>query len=153
MKRKETSEQLTTSLLPLIQGLGFRVADISARRAKGIFEVHLVLAKPGGITLDDCARVHTTVLPKLEMEYPESEVRLEVASPGLNRVIKWADEFSAYTGMAVTVLPEDSDSWIRGTLSGIAEGKITLKTDTGNIHYDIQGIRKAKLESMGEAEK
>ncbi len=144
---------MTDNLYLTVQGLGFRVADISSRRSRGGLNVYVVLAKPGGVTLDDCSLVHNTVLPRLEMEYPETDIRLEVSSPGIHRVIKWADELPAYIGMEVSVLPENSETWVHGILRDIQGPRAKLETNNGNREFEIDSIRKAKLESMEEAEK
>lgn len=152
MKRKEHRENLQEHIKPVVKSLGYAPADISTRRSKGTLEVHLIIAKPGGISLDDCALVHTTVLPKIEILHPDTDIRLEVSSPGLNRVIKWVDELPSYTGMTVHVLPPEPDTWVRGTLTEINDSILVLATPEGNRKFAIADIRKAKLESMEEAE-
>ncbi|MBN2051519.1 MAG: hypothetical protein JW760_13795 [Spirochaetales bacterium] len=151
MKYKEKREDLADLLKPVIHGLGYAAADISLRRARGLLEIHLVLAKRGGVSLNDCALVHSTVLPQLEMEYPDTDIRLEVSSPGIHRNIKTADEFPAYLGMALSILPAHSNDWVRGTLQEVKDEGLMMKIDEQIISFDLDEIRKARLESMEEA--
>ena len=153
MKKKEKRDDLRDVIEPVVHGLGFRIADVSTRRAQGILEIHVVLAKHGGISLDDCSLVHTTILPKLELEYPDLDLRLEVSSPGINRVIKWFDELPAYTGMTLNLLPAENETWVRGTLREAGDTFLVLGIQEENRRFDMDLIRKIKLESMEEAEK
>ena len=79
-----------------VTGLGYEFVDLEvSQRGKSL---RLFIDKAAGISVDDCAFVsnHLSRLLAVEMDYDYD--RLEVSSPGLDRVLKKEADFIRFSG-------------------------------------------------------
>ncbi len=132
-------------LLPVIEGLGFSVVELRAKSIKGVMQVHLVIYKPGGVSVDDCTLVNNTVRPKIEILLDMRDLRLEVASPGINRQLKSDREFAVFTGLRVRALLNETEEWIEGEIESADENNVVLTAKGEQKTIPLRNIRKAKL--------
>ncbi|MFP4330617.1 MAG: ribosome assembly cofactor RimP [Alkalispirochaetaceae bacterium] len=139
-------------VVPLIEGLGFNLVELTTARRKGTLHASVILYAPTGVTLDDCAEVYTTLLPRLEVITASREIHLEVSSPGLSRAIKSGREFELFKGKGVQLLTESEEEWIGGTIEDADERGVTLRKAGVSTRYDLETIRKAKLDESQEEE-
>ncbi len=128
----------------LIEGLGFRVVELKAQPIRSALMVSLVVHKPGGIGVDDCATVHRTVLPRLEAVLDRDDIRMEVSSPGIGRKLKSWSEFKAFRDEAM-VLGLTDGSTVSGVVSYRDLGSIELKDTGGSRVIDTGSIAWARL--------
>jgi ribosome maturation factor RimP len=115
--------------------------------------VRITVFKPGrdGIVgVDDCAKVHRAVMPRLELAFPGADVYLEVLSPGIDRLIKDAGEFFYYTGRGVRCYRTDISDWTGGILVSADDKGIVMKTKDGEISLGYEIIAKARLSHSEE---
>lgn len=132
-------------LLPVIEGLGFSVVELRAKSIRGVMQVHLVIHKSGGVSVDDCTLVHNTVRPKIEILLDTRDIRLEVASPGINRQLKSDREYEIFTNHRVRILLDEKDEWIEGEIESADENNVVLITKSEQKAIPLRNIRKAKL--------
>jgi ribosome maturation factor RimP len=155
MRRKEPENHEVASLRPLleevIKGLGFDLIELAVSRHRGSVQVRVVIYNGAVIGTDDCSRVHRAVTPKLELAFPESDISLEVSSPGTDRLIKDSDEFAYYTGRGVRCYRTDISDWTAGILEAADEKGILLKTNDGDVRLEFDIIAKARLSSAKPA--
>ncbi|MDR2097193.1 MAG: hypothetical protein LBP37_01565, partial [Spirochaetaceae bacterium] len=71
---------------------------------------------PPAVSIDDCARVHRAILPRLELAFPKLDIYIEVSSPGIERKIKDGAEFAHYIGRPVSCYRTDISGWTSGIL-------------------------------------
>ena len=155
MKEVETTpaeQRLTDDLAPVIEGLGYQIVELRAKRRKDGYSVHVVLHRDGGVTIDDCAEVHTTILPRIRITEEEQDISLEVSSPGIDRVLKTLREFSVFVGKGVRVLKASNGQWVGGIIRKLEEDTLTLVRAEEEIDIDIAEIQKAKLDDTQEVE-
>jgi ribosome maturation factor RimP len=109
-------------------------------------QVKATVYKAGSVGLEDCSRVHRAILPRLELAFPDTELSVEVSSPGIDRTIKDASEFVYYKGRWIKCYRTDISEWSRGVLVDADEKRLVLSADgkVGEIPYSI--IAKAKLD-------
>jgi ribosome maturation factor RimP len=105
--------------------------------------------RPGGVTLDDCARVSREIGVLIDVKdlIPERYV-LEVSSPGLNRRLKKEKDFVWAMGKKVKVRmksPMEGRRNFTGRLSGMKEGTIVVEVDQKETALPMKGIDKANL--------
>jgi ribosome maturation factor RimP len=81
----------------------------------------------------------------LELAFPDSEIYLEVSSPGIDRLIKDSHEFAYYISRGVRCYRTDILDWTVGILESTDEKGILLKTNDGNVRLEFDIIAKARL--------
>ena len=129
-----------------VTGLGFEFVDLEvSQRGKSL---RLFVDKPGGISVEDCAFVsnHMTRLLAVEMDYDYD--RLEVSSPGLDRVLKKEVDFVRFAGERVQIklrIPLAGRKNYAGVLRGARDGVLQLEVDGALLSLNIADIDKARL--------
>ena len=100
---RDPALDLRYKLEPIVKGLGMSLIEVSLYRSKkqgaSVQIKAVVLAAGDGETitgLEDCSRVHRAIMPRLELNFPNEEIYLEVSSPGIDRQIKDGNEFLHY---------------------------------------------------------
>ena len=146
-KEPENQEALRGPLEEVIKGLGFDLIELAVSRHRGSAQVRVVIYNGSSIGTDECSRVHRAVTPRLELAFPESDIYLEVSSPGIDRLIKDSGEFVYYTGKGVRCYRTDISDWTEGILESADEKGILLKTKEGAVRLEFDIIAKARLDN------
>jgi len=123
-------ELLAKTLPPM----GYELVDWEMSRGR---MVRVFIDKPGGINVDDCARVSNHLVRLFTVEGIDYE-RLEVSSPGLDRPLTKLADYARFSGEEAQVhLHELTDGVrrVKGILKGIAHGtngdNVLVETETG----------------------
>ena len=143
-------EPLREEIEPVVQALGFQVVEVAARRSSSGYEVSLVVYHPDGVSLEDCAAISRTVKPHVEVYLQEDDVSFEVASPGVDRQIRDAAEYTIFQGRGIRVLLEETGQWEGGIIERCSEGFLYLKNNTKYDSIRLGSIRKARLDYTEE---
>ena len=134
-------EQLLNKTLP---PLGYECVDIEMTH-NGTLRVFI--DKDGGITVDDCAFVSNHLSRLFMVENVDYE-RLEVSSPGLDRVLKKEQDFIRFAGHKATLklrLPENGrKKWV-GVIKHFENNTLTLTVDEQDVAIALSNIEKARL--------
>ena len=156
---KETDSQLKQAaftspvreqLQTVLEGLGFRLIELTIARHRGSVQVRAAIYNGASIGIDDCSKVHRAITPRLEMAFPQQDIYLEVSSPGVNRLIREGAEFAWYKGRGVRCYRTDISDWTAGILENADEKGISLKTTEGVLKVSFDIIAKAKLDPSQE---
>jgi len=145
-----------------------RISEIAERvtAREGIELVHIELAggrspilriyidKPGGVTLDDCARISERISLILDVEDPlPGRYLLEVASPGLDRGLYKESDYERFAGLPAHIrLSEalDGQKNFHGKLLGLdrdGETAAVIEDEQGVKHHlPLAIIAKANVE-------
>ena len=146
---------------PLVTGLGYILVDLKVVPQNGSIKVTAVITKPAGdsgaVGVNDCARVHRALLPRLEAVLDSQDIYMEVASPGMERLIKNPAEFALFVGRYIRVWDSQITDWVAGKIISSDDQSITLElvgdgvteepAQVSTIPY--QRISKAKLLQLG----
>lgn len=105
----EDLSELTADVRARVSALGFELADLrkGGSKARALLQVRIDRpdASPGhGITVDDCARVSRALeswLDQTSMLGPR--YILEVSSPGIERPLRWREQWARFAGREVNV--------------------------------------------------
>ena len=124
--------------------LGYELVDLELSRS-GL--VRVFIDKPGGITVEDCARVshHLTRLFAVEGFAYE---RLEVSSPGLDRPLKRLEHFARFAGQEATLrlkLPREGRRRLAGRIAGVEDGLVLLEVEGKRWSVAMTEIDRARL--------
>lgn len=121
----------------VLEGTGIWVVDAEIAPAGRRTIVRLYIDKPGGVTVDDCARVSRSAEDALDTQdvFSGSYV-LEVSSPGLERPLRKIAEYQYFAGRRVRVVtrvPVLGSNAIVGEILEATETMVALKLDDGEL--------------------
>jgi ribosome maturation factor RimP len=131
-----------------VAGLGFELVDVERSPRGRVLRIFIDKPdKAGGVDVEDCAAVSHQLSRVLSVENVDYD-RLEISSPGLDRVLKKPADFARFAGSRIDLrlrLAVDGRRNFNGVLHGLRDGKVCLTVDTGEIEVDFDGIDKARL--------
>jgi ribosome maturation factor RimP len=143
----ELNDQLHYEVEPIVSGMGFSLVELRHSRSKNQNHVILVVYRPEGVGVNECAAISKNLYPRLELIDGLENLQLQVSSPGLDRVLKSNEEYSIFRGRNIKVMIHGESEWIRGKLENVRGDQISLHSG-GEIHsLKMSEIRKAKLDS------
>ncbi len=133
---------------PILDEMGLELVEVQFRREAG-WVLRLFIDREGGVTLDDCASVSRQVSSYLEVEdLIDHAYNLEVSSPGLERPLKRAEDFTRFAGRRARVKlrqPLDGQRVFIGTLGGLRDNRVVLDVDGREMEFDLDGVTRARL--------
>ncbi len=131
-----------------VSGLGYEFVDLESTPRGRMLRVFIDNpAQPGAVSVNDCARVSNHLTRLFEVENVNYD-RLEVSSPGLDRVLKTVRDFERFAGQEVLVklrLPLEGRRNFTGALGPVADGKLTLQSGDKSVTLELAQIEKARL--------
>jgi ribosome maturation factor RimP len=147
IKNDLVSKDIFHQLRQVLDEQAYRIVEISEHDEHGRCSIRIVIQASGRNTsIDDCAQVHRLVFPRLEMLRESRDVYLEVSTPGIQRTIKDVQEFPAFIGKDLRIMPLEASDWIDGRLLEAGENGILLQTDELEpLYIAYNTINRAKL--------
>lgn len=146
---KGVATRLEELLAPTVRAMGFSLWGIeySQRHRRGNLWVFIDSKK--GVTVDDCATVSNQIEAVLEIEniLPD-ELRIQVSSPGMDRVLFKPEQYEAYVGEVIDVRllwPKMGRSHIRGRLRSSSAEHFCIDIDEGELELGFDQVRRARL--------
>lgn len=142
-------DKLQALLRPTVEALGFALwgLEFLAQGRHGL--LRLYIESPGGVQVDDCARVSEQVSALLDVEEPVSgDYVLEVSSPGLDRRLFTLEQCAAYAGEEVEVRlrrPFEGQRRFRGTLRGVEGEELVVRVDEHEYLLPFGEVDRAQL--------
>lgn len=132
----------------VLSQLGYELVDLEmSNRGKLL---RLFIDKPEGVNIDDCVLVSNQVSNFLAVEHDVDYDRLEVSSPGLDRVLKKVGDFERFAGMKAKIkvrVPLDGNKKnFVGVLRGVDGGDVLLERDGDVLKLALTNIEKARLD-------
>ena len=140
---------LNALLEKTVVGLGFELVDVEISPRGRTIRVFIDMpARERGIDVEDCAKVSNQLQRLMEVEGIDYD-RLEVSSPGLDRVVKKAADFERFTGQEIHIrlrIPVNNRRNFQGELLGLKDaGKVGVRLENGEVELDLDNIDKARL--------
>jgi ribosome maturation factor RimP len=128
---------LENVISPVVAGMGYELVELQA--ANGGRMLRLFIDKAGGIGVEDCAAVSRQLTRVLEVEGVDYE-RLEVSSPGLDRRLRKATDFTRFAGHKADVRMRTPDATGRRRFVGVLRG-----AEGGVIDLELEGRTTVRL--------
>jgi ribosome maturation factor RimP len=142
-------DELIRLLQPTVEALGYELVEIEFSHSGEGGLVRVYIDAAAGIALDDCERVSHAVSAALDATDPiPGHYRLEVSSPGLDRVLRTPEHFARFVGSRVKVqlaLPIEGRRRFTGALLEAGDKGVTLDVDGSRVLLAYQQIQKARL--------
>jgi ribosome maturation factor RimP len=160
VNEKDIARQVEMLAEPLCEAEGIELVHVEYQRESGGRVLRLYMDKPGGIILDDCARISRQLNDLLDVSLENvGPYRLEVSSPGSDRPLGKLADFERFRGnMAkIRVSGHEADSsekppkskTFQGLLMGVTEGLVNLLPAGADndqvIRIPFQEIIRARL--------
>lgn len=138
---------LTALLEKTVTQLGYELVDLEMS-ARGKL-LRLFIDKPEGVTIDDCTLVSHQVSHLLSVEHDVDYDRLEISSPGLDRVLKKDKDFERFAGERIKLklrIPVEGRKNYVGKLIGLESGEIVLDKEGQTLRVALANVEKARLD-------
>jgi ribosome maturation factor RimP len=133
---RDIPEDLRILIEPIVEDAGYELVNVLVTRGRPAWDVKVTIDTPQGdghVAIDDCARVSRETETNLDAsDAIPSAYRLEVSSPGLDRVLAREKDFIAACGSEVKIetrRPLDGRKRFRGVLERFDEDVAHLKVD------------------------
>lgn len=140
---------LTMDLHDLLEttlaGLGYELVDLE-RSGKGRM-LRVFIDKPEGINVEDCATVSQHLSRVLTVENVDYD-RLEVSSPGLDRLLKRERDFVRFAGQRARIklrVPMNGQRNFEGVLRETKAGTVQLEIEGRIVSLELGNLEKARL--------
>lgn len=139
---------LNTLLETTVVGLGYELVDVEMSPRGRTIRVFIdTLGKENGVDVEDCAKVSNQLSRVFEVENVDYD-RLEISSPGLDRVVKKAEDFERFAGQDIQIklrIPQGGRRNFQGELLGCKDGKVGLRLEKDAVELEFNNIEKARL--------
>lgn len=152
MRYTPFEQKIAKIVQPVIEDLGFSFHHIQITGETGANVVQVMAEDPAtkNLGVDDAAKISRAISAVMDVEDPiNGAYRLEVSSPGIDRMLVKAEDFEDYKGfdakLETTIPAENGQKKFRGVLGGIKDEKILVTTDQGDVEIPLSALAKAKL--------
>jgi ribosome maturation factor RimP len=143
-------EKITQMAQRVAVSEGLTLVDVQLKGGRGSQLLRVYIDKPEGISHADCQLVSEQLSAMLDVEDPfPGSYTLEVSSPGLDRELVKASDFTHFAGRKARVVvrePVDNQKVLEGRLAGFEAGRVRLDLgDAGLKELELSNIQKARL--------
>ncbi len=137
-----TLEELLESTL---EGMGYELVGIEQFAHNKL--IRIFVDKQGGINIDDCVTISNHLSRLLTVESIDYG-RLEVSSPGLDRLLRKESDFLRFIGETIKLklrIPHEGQRNFVGILRELNNGTIKLEVDGKLLNLELSNLEKARL--------
>jgi len=130
-----------------VSKMGYELVDFEIINKGELLRIFI--DKPNPITIDDCVAVTNQLKHIFTVEEEIIFNRLEVSSPGINRVIKKLQDFERFKGEKVKIRTRsaiEERKNFTGTLQGIKKDLILIDFNNTLLEISLDNIEKARLD-------
>ena len=130
-----------------IAKLGYELVDFEIINRGELLRIFI--DKPSSINIDDCVSVTNQLKHILTVEEDIIFDRLEVSSPGINRVIKKLQDFERFKGEKIKIKtrsPIEERKNFTGTLKGTKKNLVLIEFNNVLVEISLDNIEKARLD-------
>lgn len=149
LEMNERSTRLEDLLAPTVEAMGFSLWGIEYTQRNRRGNLWVFIDSKNGITVDDCAQVSDQIEAVLDVENVlPGELRIQVSSPGMDRVLFKPEQFEAYVGEVIDVRllwPKMGRSHIRGRLRSSDTERFSVDLDEGQLELGFDQVRRARV--------
>ncbi len=150
MLADEIVERVWRLAEPELESHGYELVEVDFGHEVHGRVLRLYIDKGGGISLDDCQSVSHLIGALLDQaDFLQEHYILEVSSPGFDRPIRKASDFSRFAGepvKLVTQSPVSGRKRFKGVLRGYQDGLILIECDGTSYEVHIENVKRANLD-------
>ncbi|WP_455386160.1 ribosome maturation factor RimP [Acidihalobacter prosperus] len=154
MSRAASQNELEALITPVVESFGLELWGLEYTPFGGSALVRVFVDGPNGVTLDDCTRISDQLSALFDVEDPiPVAYRLEVSSPGLDRVLFRSEQYQRYIGEAIKVRlrwPVDGRRNMTGVLRACEGDAVLLDVDGESVTVPLEAVQRARLVYAGD---
>ncbi len=147
MNRKE--QQLQELIAPTVDALGCELWGIEYVAQGRRSLLRIFIERPDGVSVEDCERVSRQVSGLLDVEDPiKTNYRLEVSSPGFDRLLFRPDQYLRYLGETLDVrlnFPYEGRRKFVGQLVGLEDNEVVLRIEDEEYLLPLENVQRARI--------
>ncbi len=137
----KVSDQVFALVDPIAKSFGLEVIEVLYEKKYDGMNLTIVIDKDGGITIDDCEKLHRAIdAPLDELDPIDCAYTLNVSSPGIDRPLKTERDYKRNINKKISVKlykAENSKKNFVGVLTAYDENSFTIVTEKGEtITFD-----------------
>jgi len=145
----EVREEVRLLAEPLAEDEGLEVVDVEQASQGRRRIVRVLIDKPGGVTVGDCAGFSRRLSDCLDMNQTvPGAYQLEVSSPGVERPLRTLDAVRRFAGSRVSLAthePHDGRRKFEGVLAGPDGERVGVQADDGAHWFDWPDVKSVRL--------
>ena len=126
------------------------LVDLEWRRERQGWILRIFIDKPGGVTVEDCAKISGIVGEILDKEdIIHHSYVLEVSSPGIERPLVKKEDYERFRGEKAKITLKTPISGRRnftGIIIGIKNDLVQMEVEGKVWEFSLENIKKAKLQ-------
>jgi ribosome maturation factor RimP len=152
MKATPLEIKISKIIEPVVADMGLSLVCVRIIGEGGSQNVQVIAENPETrrLDIDSCAKLSKAISAVMDVEDPiNGAYRLEVSSPGIDRILVKLEDFETYKGYEAkleTYSPiETGQKRFRGPLRGIEGNLVLITTDQGDAQIPFENITKARL--------
>ena len=142
-------EKLIGLVEPLLANLGYELADLEMSAGHGSGMLRVFIDRATGVGIEDCELVSREISALLDVHDPiPTAYRLEVSTPGLDRVLRTPAHFERFVGQQAEIelaAPRDGRRRFTGRLARMDAAGIELTVDGTAVPLAFGDIFRARL--------
>jgi ribosome maturation factor RimP len=142
-------EKLIGLVEPLLVNLGYELVDLELSTGHGSGMLRVYIDRLAGVGIEDCERVSREISALLDVHDPiPTAYRLEVSTPGLERVLRTPAHYARFAGALVEVelvAPREGRRRFKGRLAQVGATAIELTVDGTQVPLAYTDIFRARL--------
>ncbi len=139
-----------------VEDFGYELVQIKYGGEAGGRTLSILIDHPEDITADDCSEMSRRLSMMLDTLDPiPGAYTLIVSSPGLDRPLTRDSDFDRFAGEMAAIRHRSDEGERRtdtGTLEGIEDGNVTIRTEESVMHIPLDEIEEAHLVYDWDAE-
>ena len=152
-QKKNIAETVREIAAPLAESFGYLLWDVEYVRegADWILRITIDTDAEGGITIDDCEKMHRAIDPLLDEADPiEGAYMLAVSSPGVERILTRPEHFERMAGFDVNLkffaATEETGGTktLRATLVGLDGDDIVVTVNDEEKRFPKKAVAKCE---------
>lgn len=135
----KVSESVMRLVSPIAEDMGLHVLEVNYEKRFDGMNLTVVIDKEGGVTIDDCERLHNAIdAPLDELDPIQTSYTLNVSSPGLDRPLKLDWDYKRNLGKKISVKlfkPQNGKKFFEGVLQSFDDDSFVLDTGVEQITF------------------
>jgi ribosome maturation factor RimP len=143
------NEKLLALVEPLVGNLGYELVELEFGGGRGSGTLRVYIDRAEGVGIEDCERVSREISALLDVHDPiPTTYRLEVSTPGLDRLLRTPAHFARFGGARIEVeliAPRDGRRRYTGQLVQTGPTGIEMAVDDMKVPLSYAEIFRARL--------
>lgn len=146
-KQKKNIAGVVRSLVePVADSLGYMLWDVEYVKEGADMILRITIDKPEGVDIEDCEKMARAIDPIIDEADPiEVSYKMEVSSPGIERVLSRPEHFASCMGEKIEVklyAPVNGKKQIIGILAGADDKTVTVMVDGEDVVLEKSSVAK-----------